>query len=83
MVEALIAEQNTSSLKSKLNLNISFFGVATPNADLSNDRKNPWLIIVIPIRSDTEIDFLGEIIRLVSRCKLEDAIRNTLSTDGS
>jgi len=41
---------------------------------LSNDREDPWLIIVIPIRSDTQVDFLGEIIGLVRRCELEDAV---------
>lgn len=53
------------------------------DADLSNDRKNPWLVIVVPICSDTEIDFLGKLIRLVRSRKLEDAVGNSDQRSGN
>jgi hypothetical protein len=65
-----------SSLERDLNLNVCYYDMAIANADLSNDRENPWLVIVIPIRSDAEIDFLGEIIRLVRGRELENTVGN-------
>jgi hypothetical protein len=76
VVEVFIAEQNMSSLESDLNVNVCYYDMTMGNAYLSNDRENPRLVIVIPIRSDAEIDLLGEIIRLVRGRELENAVGN-------
>ena len=37
------------------------------------DRENPWLVIVIAVRADAQVDFLGEWVDFVRGGELENA----------
>ena len=74
MIQSGVVQQNARGLSRRpVNLNVDGKPKST---NLLDHRKHPRFVVVIPVRSDTEIDLLSIGIRLETGGELEDAIEH-------